>query len=127
MSEEDVVREAERLFAIADADGSGEIDYSEWQVATINKYNVLSEEKMRNAFKVFDKVSVLVKYLRLFLQDGSGSISAKEIKEVLGGGRKFGSEHIWEEIIKEVDTDGNGEISFDEFKVMMQKFLQTEI
>ena len=57
MSEEDVVREAEKLFAIADADGSGEIDYSEWQVATINKYNVLSEEKMRNAFKVFDKVS----------------------------------------------------------------------
>lgn len=56
MSEEDVVREAEKLFAIADADGSGEIDYSEWQVATINKYSVLQEEKLRNAFRIFDKV-----------------------------------------------------------------------
>lgn len=61
------------------------------------------------------------------IQDGSGSISANEIKEVLGGGRKFGNESIWEDIIKEVDTDGNGEISFDEFKIMMQKFLQTEM
>jgi len=41
MSEEDVVREADKLFKIADADGNGEIDYSEWQVATINKYDVL--------------------------------------------------------------------------------------
>jgi Ca2+-binding EF-hand superfamily protein len=42
---------------------------------------------------------------------------------VLGGGKKFGNENIWADIIKEVDTDGNGEISFDEFKMMMNKFL----
>ena len=28
-------------FANADSDGSGEIDYSEWQIATINKYAIL--------------------------------------------------------------------------------------
>ena len=54
MSEEDVVKEADRLFKLADTDGNGEIDYSEWQVATINKYDVLQEEKLRNAFKFFD-------------------------------------------------------------------------
>ena len=30
---------------------------------------------------------------------------------------------MWDEIIKEVDIDGNGEISFDEFKIMMHKLL----
>ena len=29
--------EVDRIMAVADADGSGEIDYSEWVVATINK------------------------------------------------------------------------------------------
>lgn len=59
MSEEDIVKEADRLFKIADQDGNGEIDYSEWQVATINKYDVLSEEKLKNAFDIFDKVCYL--------------------------------------------------------------------
>ncbi len=31
------------MFALADTDGNGEIDYLEWQVATINKYDLLSE------------------------------------------------------------------------------------
>lgn len=38
-------------------------------------------------------------------------------------GKKFGNESIWDEIIKEVDINGDGEISFEEFKVMMAKFL----
>lgn len=46
---------------------------------------------------------------------------------MLGGGRKFGNENIWADIINEVDADGNGEISFEEFKLMMSKFLQNEI
>jgi len=28
---------------VADADGSGEIEYSEWVMATINKQNLLSD------------------------------------------------------------------------------------
>lgn len=38
-------------------------------------------------------------------------------------GKKFGKENIWDEIIKEVDVNGDGEISFEEFKLMMSKFL----
>jgi len=102
-------QEVDRIMAIADADGSGEIDYSEFVVATINKRKLLSEEKLTAAFKLFDK-------------DGSGSISAEEVKEVLGVGKNI-DEKIWNEIIVEVDGNGDGEISFEEFKIMMQKLL----
>ena len=59
----------------------------------------------------------------MFIQDGSGAISAEEIKQVLGVGRKMGSDQIWDDIIKQVDTNGDGEISLDEFEVMMTKLL----
>lgn len=101
--------EVDRIMEIADADKSGAIDYSEWVVATINKNQLLSDEKMRQAFDLFDK-------------DGGGTISSLEVKEVLGVGKKF-DERIWDEIIGEVDIDGDGEISYEEFKSMMEKLL----
>jgi Ca2+-binding EF-hand superfamily protein len=45
---------------------------------------------------------------------------------VLGVGRRFGNESIFDDIIKEVDVNGDGEISYEEFKVMMQKFLNNQ-
>lgn len=101
--------EVDRIMLIADADKSGAIDYSEWVVATINKNQLLSDDKMRQAFDLFDK-------------DGGGSISSDEVKDVLGVGKKF-DEKVWEEIISEVDIDGDGEISYVEFKSMMEKLL----
>ena len=116
----------EQIFEKADADGSGELDFSEWQVATINKRSVLQNDKLEGAFKLFDKVPYY--FCNLFsLQDGSGAISAQEIKAILGGGKKFGNDKIWDEIIKEVDVDGDGVISFEEFKLMMEKFLNVDI
>jgi calcium-dependent protein kinase len=104
--------EVDRIMKIADADGSGEIDYSEFVVATINKRKLLSDEKLVAAFALFDK-------------DGSGSISANEIRDVLGVGKNI-DEKVWNEIITEVDGNGDGEISFEEFKTMMQKLLIDE-
>lgn len=93
-----------------DANRSGEIDYSEWIVATINKEKLLSKDKLRAAFCLFDK-------------DGSGAISSGEVKEILASGQKI-DEKVWHDIISEVDIDGNGEIDFHEFSIMMQKLLQ---
>ena len=59
--------EVDRIMQIADADGSGEIDYSEWIIASVNKRKLLSQEKLELAFNLFDK-------------DKSGSISADEVK-----------------------------------------------
>ena len=97
--------EVERIMAIADADGSGEIDYSEFVVATMDKKKLLSNEKLETAFNLFDK-------------DNSGSISADEIKDVLGVGKNI-DEKVWNDIVLEVDGNGDGEISFSEFKTMM--------
>ena len=66
----------------------------------------MSQDKLEAAFKMFDK-------------DGSGAISAEEIKAALGfSADKSG---LLETIVKEVDEDGNGEISFEEFASMMRR------
>lgn len=105
--------EIDKILEIADADGSGEIDYSEWVVATIDKTKLLSDNKMKQAFSLFDK-------------DGGGTISPEEIKNVLGiSGKKF-DEKIWNDIVLEIDEDGSGEIDYQEFKIMMEKLINKE-
>ena len=93
------------MFAKVDADGSGEIEYSEFVVATLNEKNLLSNNKLQTAFKMFDK-------------DGGGSISVDEIKQVLSFGQNL-DEEVVQQIIKQVDANGDGEISYDEFSQMM--------
>ena len=48
--------------ALVDIDGSGEIDYSEFVNAAINRTKLLSTDRLKKAFGMFDK-------------DGSGTIS----------------------------------------------------
>ena len=102
--------EVDEMFDKVDADGSGAIDYSEFVVATMNEKNLLSNNKLQSAFKMFDK-------------DGGGSISIDEIKQVLSFGQNL-DEEVVKKIINQVDADGDGEISFDEFAQMMLKNIQ---
>jgi calcium-dependent protein kinase len=109
---ENAAEEVEKIFDRVDIDGSGQIDYSEWVVATIDKSKLLTREKLQSAFNLFDK-------------DGGGSISAQEVKEVFCSGQDY-EEELWDKITAEidfVDTNGNGEIDFDEFATMMQKLI----
>lgn len=101
--------EVDMIMKLADFDGNGEIEYSEWVVATLDKQNLLTDDKLRTAFNIFDR-------------DGGGTISAKELKEVLGVGKNI-DEKVWNEIILEVDINGDGEVSFPEFKTMMLKII----
>jgi calcium-dependent protein kinase len=71
---------------------------------------MLQDDKLQAAFKVYDK-------------DDSGSISTDEIKDIIGVGKKI-PKNIWDEVVQEVDANGDGEVSFDEFKTMMRKLLQ---
>ena len=46
-----------------------------------------------------------------------------EIKKVLGVGKTISVE-IWAEVVKEVDLNGDGEVSYEEFREMMMKLLK---
>eukprot|EP00352_Strombidinopsis_acuminata_P004002 CAMPEP_0176397868 /NCGR_PEP_ID=MMETSP0126-20121128/45466_1 /TAXON_ID=141414 ORGANISM="Strombidinopsis acuminatum, Strain SPMC142" /NCGR_SAMPLE_ID=MMETSP0126 /ASSEMBLY_ACC=CAM_ASM_000229 /LENGTH=408 /DNA_ID=CAMNT_0017772431 /DNA_START=230 /DNA_END=1456 /DNA_ORIENTATION=- len=101
--------EVEKMFAAVDTDNSGFIDYSEFVVAAMNEKTLVTNERLAAAFKMFDK-------------DGSGIITSDEIKEVLGFGNDLTSEAV-DKIVKQVDENGDGEISFEEFVTMMKKFV----
>lgn len=73
--------QVDEMFAQVDADGNGDIDYSEFVVATMNEKNLLSNNKLHTAFKMFDK-------------DGGGSISTDEIKQVLSFGQNLDEEVV---------------------------------
>lgn len=103
--EESAKEEVDRIFALVDVDHSGEIDFSEFVTASVNKDNLLQEGKLKSAFEYYDK-------------DGSGSISVDEIKDVLGVGKNI-SHEVWDQVVLEVDENGDGEVSFEEFKTMM--------
>ena len=75
----------------------------------MNYENLVSENNLKNAFEYFDK-------------DHNGYLTPDEIREVLGlGGQENDevSKKTVEEIIKEVDLNGDGIISYEEFRMMM--------
>ena len=108
--EEYAKSETERIFTLVDGDKSGQIEFSEYLIASVDKENLLKEDKLKATFSLYDK-------------DGSGSISLEEFKEVLGIGKKINPQ-VWDQMITEIDEDGDGEVDFGEFKTMMTKMIK---
>jgi calcium-dependent protein kinase len=93
-----------------DTDHSGTIDYTEFLAATLDKSQASQEAACWAAFRVFDK-------------NDDQKISVEELKAVLQSRdmqRQVGKQQI-QDIMAEVDTNGDGEIDFDEFMAMMRK------
>jgi calcium-dependent protein kinase len=88
-----------------DFDGSGEIDYTEFITATMNRSRLLSQERLEMAFKLYDI-------------DGSGTITKDELKAILGKHHSY-DDSIWTSMIQEVDKNGDGVIDIHEFSEMM--------
>jgi len=99
--------EVDKIFGNIDYDNNGTISFDEFVKAAIDKKKLLTEEKLKAAFGLFDR-------------NGDGDIEAKELKEVIGDDYN-NEDNIWDQMIKEVDLDGNGVIDFEEFKEMMKK------
>ena len=95
----------EEIFKQIDTDNSGNIEYTEFISACIEKNIYLNEEKLKEAFKLFDA-------------DGSGKISRDEIEKVLKLGSN--SKEI-DNIMAKHDTNKDGEIDFKEFLDMMKE------
>ena len=64
-------------------------------MATLNESEMVTNEKLKAAFKLFDK-------------DNSGTISPEEIKEVLGIDEQNAG--TIDKLIAEIDENGDGEI-----------------
>jgi len=91
-----------------DGDGNGAIDFDEFLVMMSLLQD--PEDEMQKAFNVFDA-------------DGSGSISAAELRATMNGlNVKLTDEEV-NDMIEECDTDGDGEISYPEFAHMMKLVL----
>ncbi|XP_036182938.1 calmodulin-alpha-like isoform X1 [Myotis myotis] len=97
-----------------DADGNGAIDFPEFFTMMARKRKdtdvegeINSEEEIREAFQVFDK-------------DGNGCISAAQVCHVMTNlGEKLIDDEV-DEIIREGDIDGGGQINYKEFIQMMR-------
>ena len=110
MSAEQATDEVERIFGSADMDQNGFLDYSEFLTVTLKKETMISKKNLEATFQIFDR-------------DGDGSISAEELKSILG--ENIASEDgIWAQIITKVDQDGDGQINLREFKDMMMKLFE---
>jgi calcium-dependent protein kinase len=94
----------EEIFKSIDTDGSGVINYTEFLAASIDQNVYLKEERLYEAFKMFDK-------------DDSGKISIDEVKQIM----KEDDDAKIQEIIKKYDLNNDGEIDYAEFLNMMTK------
>ncbi|CAD8135936.1 unnamed protein product [Paramecium pentaurelia] len=111
MDDETALQEVQKIMELVDMDGSGTIDYTEFIIASMDRRKAMQTEKLKEAFQIFDK-------------DGNGFISELEIKEVLGPSLTGIDEKYWLDMIKEIDRNGDGQISFEEFCEMMMKIVQ---
>ena len=96
-----------------DKDKNKCIEYEEFIAATINLDMLLSDKYLRLAFNSYDK-------------DGSQLLSVDEIKKALGLIEGNEDNDVIKNIIKEIDLNGDGQISFDEFKQLMLKVVKKD-
>eukprot|EP00878_Enallax_costatus_P003721 GHUV01003937.1.p1 GENE.GHUV01003937.1~~GHUV01003937.1.p1 ORF type:complete len:229 (+),score=98.19 GHUV01003937.1:2696-3382(+) len=106
--------EMTELFRASDMSGQGMIDYEEFIAAMLDSHRVaLRKDAVRRSFEQLDR-------------DGDGYISVQDLAEVLQNerpamkgpqGRKMSLEmaHV---MVKEVDVDMDGNVSYEEFKQM---------
>ena len=106
--------ELEKMIKLADADGSGDIDFAEFTVLIAHKMKdddgSLKEQKLKQAFAVFDT-------------DGSGFIDSSEMRRIMINlGENISTKDV-DEILKEFDRDGDGQISPDEVCMRCPRFI----
>eukprot|EP00931_Biecheleriopsis_adriatica_P035504 TRINITY_DN20432_c0_g1_i3.p1 TRINITY_DN20432_c0_g1~~TRINITY_DN20432_c0_g1_i3.p1 ORF type:complete len:335 (-),score=98.68 TRINITY_DN20432_c0_g1_i3:112-1116(-) len=102
---EDIPEDLEEVVNQLDTNGSGVIDYTEFMAATLTKKQYCKREVMWTAFKVFDT-------------NDDGTLTKDELAARL---EMEDDMPLVESMIREVDYDRDGEISFEEFCKMLQR------
>ncbi|GFR92474.1 calmodulin [Elysia marginata] len=98
-----------------DADGNGTIEFTEFLTMMAKKMKESdTEEEIRDAFRVFDK-------------DGNGFISAAELRHVMTNlGEKLTDDEV-DEMVKEADMDGDGQVNYEGADLREGETLQHDI
>jgi calcium-dependent protein kinase len=107
-------KDVDTIFHNIDMDNNGYIEYEEFVRAAVSKEHFIDTKVIQFAFRYFDK-------------DGSGEITFDEIEEVFKESiqDKSNVHESLKKIIDEVDENGDGIISFNEFADIMKKMLKS--
>lgn len=97
--------EVQELFDAADVDGTGSLEYGEF-VAAVAGPQRLARQASKAARDVMDALDT----------DGSGSISAEEVVKVMRPGATLEEA---QELVSEVDVNGDGQLDYDEVFALM--------
>lgn len=102
--------ELKKMVEEVDADGSGSIEFEEFLGLLARKLrDTGAEDDIRDAFRVFDK-------------DQNGFITPDELRHVMANLSDPLSDDELADMLHEADSDGDGQINYNEFlKVMMAK------
>ena len=99
--------ELDDMIAQDDNDGNGTMDFPEFLSLMVKKMkDTSSDEKILDVFKSFDK-------------DGNGYVSASELRSIMMSLGEILTDVEVDEMIREADTNGDGQIDYDEFIQMM--------
>jgi len=100
-------QEVQLLMESADVDKNGMLDYGEFVAVAVHLQRMDNDEHLHKAFKFFDK-------------NASGYIEVDELKEALIDDIAENAVEVLNDIVREVDTDKDGRISYEEFVAMMK-------
>ena len=104
--EAEAIKRTNEIFGEIDFNNDNSISFSEFLTVNMKKEKILNEDMLTKAFKLFDI-------------DGNGYITVTELKQTMP--LQITNNQQWIELVKEVDQDGDCQISFEEFKEMMEK------
>jgi len=102
--------EVENWFQNVDVNGTGTIEYTEFLAAALGQHCRMEEQRIALAFDVFDPTE-------------TGEISHRDLREILGD--RVEAAYV-EDLIAQVDKDGNGKISYEEFKQVFDRTIQRQ-
>ncbi|XP_068729171.1 calmodulin-like isoform X1 [Montipora capricornis] len=101
--------EVDAMIRQADQDGDGSIDFMEFLEVMASKMGENTfEDDLRDAFQLFDR-------------DSNGYISKRELTFVMTSLGEHITDTTVENMIKEVDLDGDGRVNYEEFLRLMKK------